>query len=508
MAHPSPPDTARSTEAAQPSAPELPVPSEPTSRANYDTQPPPALLEFMVRDWRAPSGKLPPLLKSADAFAARRRALSKRFAGETLVIPTGHEKVRANDTYYRFRPSTDFYYLTGSLEPDCVLVMTPEAGGGHRDVLFVEPNPGKTNATFYTDRRKGELWVGPRLGVPQSQARFGVHEARSLPELPSALGSLRGAATRPWRVLRGFSPAVDNALPDQGPRDQELATTLSEMRLLKDAQEIRELSAAIASTKRGFEDVIRSLGDARHEREVEGVFSLRARVEGNDVGYGTIAASGEHACVLHWDKNTGQIRPGTLLLLDAGVEGHSLYTADITRTLPVSGRFSREQRQIYELVHAAQAAGFKAVKPGNDFLEPNRQAMKVLAEGLERLGILPDAAEALADENQFYKRYSLHNVSHMLGLDVHDCAQARAETYKFGKLTPGMVLTVEPGLYFQTDDLTVPARYRGIGVRIEDDVVVTGRGMRNLSADFPSAADDVEQWMAKLWKSGDRRRPA
>jgi Xaa-Pro aminopeptidase len=228
-------------------------------------------------------------------------------------------------------------------------------------------------------------------------------------------------------------------------------------------------------------------------------------VEGNDVGYGTIAASGEHACVLHWDKNTGQIRPGTLLLLDAGVEGHSLYTADITRTLPVSGRFSREQRQIYELVHAAQAAGFKAVKPGNDFLEPNRQAMKVLAEGLERLGILPDAGEALADKNQFYKRYSLHNVSHMLGLDVHDCAQARAETYKFGKLTPGMVLTVEPGLYFQTDDLTVPARYRGIGVRIEDDVVVTGRGMRNLSADFPSAADDVEQWMAKLWKSGDRR---
>lgn len=163
---------------------------------------------------------------------------------------------------------------------------------------------------------------------------------------------------------------------------------------------------------------------------------------------------------------------------------------------------------MYELVHAAQAAAFGAVKPGNDFLQPNRVAMKVLAEGLERLGILQDAAVALADQNQFYKRYSLHNVSHMLGLDVHDCAQARAQTYKFGQLQPGMVLTVEPGLYFQMDDLTVPVRYRGIGVRIEDDVLVTAKGMRNLSAAFPSEASDVEQWMAKLWKSRGRKSRA
>ena len=282
-----------------------------------------------------------------------------------------------------------------------------------------------------------------------------------------------------------MSPAVDGALPEETGRDKELATALSEMRLIKDAQEVRELSAAIASTRRGFEDVIAGLRTARHEREVEGIFNLRARVEGNDIGYNTIAAAGEHACILHWVKNEGALRPGTLLLLDAGVEAHTLYTADITRTLPVSGRFSREQRQIYELVHAAQAAGFAEVKPGKDFLDPNRAAMKVLAEGLERLGILDDAAVALADQNQFYKRYSLHNVSHMLGLDVHDCAQARAETYKFGQLKPGMVLTVEPGLYFQTDDLTVPARYRGIGVRIEDDVLVTPRGMRNLSRRLP-----------------------
>jgi Xaa-Pro aminopeptidase len=489
-----------------PSAQPLKAPSStpdapPPPTTGYDTTPPRALLDFMMRRWRPASGKLPPALRFHPAFAARRRALSRLFPGETLVIPTGEEKVRSNDTLYRFRPGSDFYYLTGNTEPDCVLVLQPQAGGGHREILFVEPNPGRSDSTFFTDRMKGELWVGPRLGVAQSQARYRVDEARGLPELKSLLDSLHGPATRPWRVVRGLSRVVDGALADQGARDHDLGMALAEMRLLKDAQEVRELSAAIASTHRGFEDVIRSLKRAQTERTVEGVFHLRAREEGNDVGYGTIAASGAHACILHWVRNDGPLRRDDLLLLDAGVEGKSLYTADITRTLPISGRFSREQREIYELVHAAQAAGFEAVRPGNDFLEPNRRAMKVLAEGLEALGILEDADQALAEEHQFYKRYSLHNVSHMLGLDVHDCAQARMEAYKFGKLKEGMVLTVEPGLYLQEDDLTVPARYRGIGVRIEDDVVVTSTGMRNLSRAIPSEARAVEAWMAKLWKS-------
>jgi Xaa-Pro aminopeptidase len=160
---------------------------------------------------------------------------------------------------------------------------------------------------------------------------------------------------------------------------------------------------------------------------------------------------------------------------------------------------------VYELVLAAQKAAFKKVKPGNDFMEPNRAAMRVLAEGLEEMGILKvSAEEALKEENQFYRRYTLHNVSHMLGLDVHDCAQARQESYKLGKLKPGMVLTVEPGLYFQVDDLTVPAKYRGIGVRIEDDVLVTEKGMKNLSADIPSETDEVEEWITGIWK--DRRK--
>jgi Xaa-Pro aminopeptidase len=482
--------------------PAQPVPPEPSANRNsYDSVPPPALLKFMLESWKPALRKLPPAIKNAATFRARRRALSAHFPGETLVIPTGHEKVRSNDTNYRFRPGTEFYYLTGNTEPDCVLVMQPLEGGGHKDILFVEPNPGRSDATFYTDRRKGELWVGPRLGVEQSRAKFGVDEARGLPELKGTLQSLRGAATRPHRVLRGFSGEVDGQLPEQSEREKQLAVFLSEMRLIKDALEIRELSSVIASTKRGFEDVIARLKKTSSEREVEGVFGLRARVEGNDVGYGTIAACGPHATILHWTENNGRVKKGDLLLLDAGVEGNSLYTADITRTLPVSGKFSKEQREIYDLVHRAQAAALKAVKPGNDFMEPNRRAMEVLAEGLEELGILDDAKKALADEHQFYKRYSLHNVSHMLGLDVHDCAQARQEAYKFGKLQAGMVLTVEPGLYFQLDDLTVPAKYRGIGVRIEDDVVVTAKGMKNLSADIPSESRAVEAWIAKVWKA-------
>jgi Xaa-Pro aminopeptidase len=494
MAHPPPPP-------AEPMKAPTAAPPAQKAATSYDSAPPRALLDFMMARWRPASLKLPRPVPHHEAFAARRRALSRLFPGETLVIPTGEEKVRSNDTTYRFRPGSDFYYLTGNVEPDCVLLLQPAVGGGHRDVLFVEPNPGRTDSTFFTDRLKGELWVGPRLGVAQSLARYRMDEVRPQGELKATLSSLHGAATRPWRVVRGISRTVDAGLPDQGARDPEFATALAEMRLYKDTQEVRELAAAIASTKRGFEDVIRSLRGAQTERTVEGVFNLRAREEGNDVGYGTIAASGAHACILHWMRNDGPLRRNELLLLDAGVEGHSLYTADITRTLPISGKFSRAQREVYELVYEAQAAAFAAVRPGNDFLEPNRRAMKVLAEGLEALGILEDAALALADEHQFYKRYSLHNVSHMLGLDVHDCAQARMEVYKYGTLKPGMVLTVEPGLYFQEDDLTVPSKYRGIGVRIEDDVLVTAKGMRNLSRDFPSEAGAVEAWMGKVWKS-------
>jgi Xaa-Pro aminopeptidase len=476
----------------------VPVDAVPAAAA-HDDAPPQALLDFMVTGW-APQHAVPVPIADADRFRARREALSRRFPGDALIVPTGHEKVRSNDTSFRFRPGTDFYYLTGNLEPDCVLVMAPRSAGGHDAVMYVEPNPGKSDTTFYTDRAKGELWVGPRLGVPESGVRFGI-DTRPLPDLAAHLAPIAAnapASTKPFavRVIRNIDPSLDAVVPANADADRELAEALSEMRLIKDEAEVALLQGAIDATVRAFGDVARALPAAKTERYVEGVFALRARVEGNDVGYGTIAAAGSHACTLHWTRNDGALRDGDLLLLDAGVEAHTLYTADVTRTIPLNGRFTREQREIYELVYDAQEAGFAACKPGNDFMAPNKAAMQVLAEGLERLGILPmSAEEALLETNQFYKRYSLHGVSHMLGLDVHDCAQARKETYKYGKLEAGMVLTVEPGLYIQADDLTAPERYRGIGVRIEDDVLITPDGYRNLSAALPRKADDVEAWV-------------
>jgi Xaa-Pro aminopeptidase len=488
---------------AETGTPTTPVTEVKPGQVSHDTGVPKNLEGFMLSGWKPFSPQLPEPIVGVESFGARRRALSAAFPGETLVIPTGHEKVRSNDTHFRFRPCSEFFYFTGNHEADCVLVLEPLPEGGHRSVLYVEP-VSRDDLSFYTDRNKGELWVGRRLGVEHSKARFGVDLARSLRELEPNLQVLlqtpEGAEPSKIRFLRGFSEKID-ALRPSTDEDTAFAATCSEQRLLKDALELAELQTVINATARGFEDAIRVMRKAgATERDIEVAFYARARTEGNDVGYGTIAACGHHACILHWTRNDALLVPGQLLLLDAGVEGNSLYTADITRTVPVSGKFSKEQREIYQLVLDAQRAAMAAVKPGVDFMTPNKISMAVLAKGLEQLGILPmSAEEALKEENQFYRRYSLHNISHMLGIDVHDCAKARKETYRFGPLKPGMVFTVEPGLYFQLDDLTVPERYRGIGVRIEDDIVVTEDGYHNLSAHIPVEVEEVEAWVSRVW---------
>ncbi len=465
---------------------DAPVPQEPGT-ASHDPDRPPALLEFMTQGWAPRTEELPAPAAAAPFRAARRAALAARFPGEVLVVPTGGYKTRANDTEYRFRPGTEFAHLVGSHEPDAVLVV--EASG--EAVLYQAPSMDRSTPAFFTDRVYGELWVGPRPTLAATSALLGV-ETRPLEELEK----LSGAA----RVVRGYDARVEGLFETDEERDSELAAFLSELRLVKDAHEVQQLQGAVDATVLGFEDVVRALPQATQtsERWLEGVFGLRARVEGNDVGYGSICAAGSHACVLHWTDNDGPVREGDLVLLDMGVEGDELYTADVTRTLPVSGTFTPRQREVYELVVKAQDAGFAACRPGADFLDPHRACMRVIAEGLQALGVLDDAEAALHEDDQRYRRYTLHGVSHMLGLDVHDCAHAREEVYRKGPLQPGYVLTIEPGLYFQPDDLTVPEDLRGIGVRIEDDVVVTEDGMVNLSAALPRTADDVEAWMARL----------
>jgi Xaa-Pro aminopeptidase len=273
------------------------------------------------------------------------------------------------------------------------------------------------------------------------------------------------------------------------------------MRLVKDEWEVGQLQDAVDATILGFEDSAREWTKVLEhgERWLEGTFFRRARAAGNDIGYESIVAGGPHATTLHWIDNSGPVTPGQLILLDMGIENRSLYTADITRTLPVSGSLSADQRHLYDLVFAAQEAGMAAVKPGVSYRDFHVAAMTVLAHGLADMGILPVSAdEALAKESGVYRRWTLHGTGHMLGLDVHDCSAARSENYLDGKLEPGMVLTVEPGLYFQSSDLLVPESLRGVGIRIEDDVIVTQDGCRNLSAALPRTSADVESWMTDL----------
>ncbi|MGO3320536.1 MAG: M24B family metallopeptidase, partial [Microbacterium gubbeenense] len=342
---------------------------------------------------------------------------------------------------------------------------------------FLRDRATRDMPEFYRDASIGEFWVGPR------------------PSLDAVAHDL-GIATKDL----GEFAATDRDLVVG--RHDELTSAVSELRLEKDDFEVRQLQLAVDVTAKGFDDIVRELpriiAHERGERIVEGVFHLRARSDGNWEGYDTIAASGPHACYLHWTRNDGAVVPGDLMLVDAGVELDSLYTADITRTIPVSGTFTPIQRTVYEAVREAADAAFAAARPGMKFRDLHDTAMRVIAARTAEWGLLPvTAEEALdADKGGQQRRYMVHGTSHHLGLDVHDCAQARREMYYDGVVTPGMVFTIEPGLYFQIDDETVPAEYRGIGVRIEDDILMTADGPVNLSAALPRTADEIEAWVS------------
>ncbi|MFD6637521.1 aminopeptidase P family protein [Micromonospora chalcea] len=472
---------------------------------SHDPDFPEAFLSFMRQGWR--DTELPVVPRpEAPNHAKRRAALAEAFPGETLVIPTGNEKVRANDTDHRFRPGSDFAYLTGDLEPDSVLVLRP----GGESTLFMRPRSSRATDEFFRSRH-GELWVGRRPTLREKSTELGLPTA-DLSELDAALAELAPGRTR---VLRGFDARVDAAVrpydgaraDGQPGRDRELAIAVAELKLVKDEWEIAQLQEACDATVRGFEDVARALPADRgvSERLLEGVFALRARHDGNDVGYGSIVGAGEHATILHWVHNHGATRPGDLLLMDMGVENRNLYTADVTRVLPVDGRFTPLQRQVYDAVYAAQQAGIEMCRPGVAFRDVHLASMRVLAEALKDLGLLPVSVdEAMDPASTVYRRWTLHGTSHMLGIDVHDCANARKENYREGPLGEGYVLTVEPGLYFQPEDELVPEELRGVGVRIEDDILVTADGPVNLSAGLPRRSDEVETWLAEQREAGPR----
>ncbi len=464
--------------------------------------------DYIASNWADRADAVSAPREQAPFAAARRSRLSAMYPGKRLIVPAGAAKVRSNDTDYPYRAHSAFAWLTGwgsDSEPDSVLVLEPTADG-HEATLYFRERAGRDSDEFYANPQIGEFWIGARPSLAQVAGGLGL-ATKGIADFDFVLDSVDANTLVVRDADRDVTDQVDgrrllaadaDSVDDDG--DATLARDLSELRLVKDEYEIDQMRRAVAATKLGFDDVIADrpaiVAHPRGERLVEGTFNRRARADGNTVGYDTIAASGPHACILHWTRNNGPVREGDLILLDAGIELDSYYTADITRTLPISGTFTPTQREVYEAVREAADAAFAIVRPGIRFREVHAAAMEVVARKTAEWGLLPvTAEESIEPDAQYHRRYMVHGTSHHLGIDVHDCAQARRDMYLDGVVEAGMVFTIEPGLYFQPDDLTVPEEFRGIGVRIEDNILVTADGAENLSIGIPRTADDVEAWL-------------
>lgn len=459
-----------------------------------------AFSRFMGQGWATPD-RAPRVEQGiAEASQAHRERLSAQFPGTTLVVFSGTAPIRANDSAYGFRPDSSFFWLTGCDAEDAVVALYPRAGG-HDAVLYVPEPAYPGDAGFFGDAAHGELWVGPAPSLDDWARALGI-EVRGLNALTNDVQRNEAAA---------FAGRLDTAtLPAELGRvaaSADLERVLSQLRMIKDDWEIGQLRRAIDDTMTGFAAVAREIPRAvtdGGERWLQGTFDRHARTHGNGPGYSTIVGSGSHAPILHWVRCDGDIAAEDALLLDMGVEARTFYTADVTRTLPVSGRFSSAQRQVHDLVEKAHRAGLDAVKPGREFSDFHVVMMEVLANGLHDWGLLPVSVdEALSHEGQHHRRYIVCGVGHHLGLDVHDCASAEYSEYQGAALAAGMVLTVEPGLYFHAFDNTVPPELRGIGVRLEDDILVTSDDSEVLSSAIPISADGVEEWTSAQLAASD-----
>ncbi|PRY55926.1 aminopeptidase P family protein [Glycomyces artemisiae] len=444
----------------------------------------PAFTEYIATGWGTGPVPATPVPGAPEAAAAHRDRLSARLPGETIAVAAGTAPVRNDDNDYAFRADSSFTWLTGAQIEGAVLVMAPRPGG-HDARLFMPPpfRPGDTG--FFANAAHGELWVGASPGLPEWADALGLAVA-PLADLDGL--DLTGAlATATQAAALGLEPSP------------LLDRRLSQLRMVKDDWEIAQLREAVDATVAGFAavaaEIPHAIADGLGERWLQGTFDRHARTFGNGTGYTTIVGSGPHAPTLHWVRCDGPVLPDEVLLLDMGVEARSLYTADVTRTLPASGTFNPRQREVHDLVEQAHRAGLAQIKPGIEYLDFHYAAMEVIATGLHDWGLLPVSVdEALSPEGQQHRRYLACGIGHHLGLDVHDCSKAEYEDYMGAELEPGVVMTVEPGLYFHANDLTVPPELRGIGVRLEDDVLVTDTGSEVLSAALPIDAEGIETW--------------
>ena len=418
----------------------------------------------------------------------------RRMAPKSVaIIPGAHDTRRSNDTHYRFRQDSDFFYLTGFEEPDAVAVIKPE--GDSKYTLFVRPRDPER-----------EIWDGRRAGVDGAKSEFGADESFPTAEFESKLADfLDGAEVLYYRL--GVDEDLDNTIVKEIVRMRgsnrkpihppqtiiDPATIVHEMRVFKSAEEIEIMQQAADIAAEAHCEAMKAARPGLQEYQIEALIEQVFRRHGAaGPAYTSIVGAGPNATVLHYINNDGELRDGDLLLVDAGAE-YKGYASDITRTFPINGRYTKAQREIYDLVLKAQMACVEMVRPGTTHDQLKQRSIEILTEGMVELGLLKGKPEELIKEKK-YEQFYMHGLGHMLGIDVHDVGR-----YYYGQesraLEPGVVMTVEPGIYIAPDTKDIPEKYLGIGVRIEDDVLCTSNGPRVLTHNVPKHADEIETLM-------------
>ncbi len=429
----------------------------------------------------------------AKEFARRRRHLMEMIGHEGIaVVAAAPERTRNRDSTYAYRQDSDFWYLTGFDEPDAVAVFVPGREQGEFIMFCRERDPAR------------EQWDGPRAGPAGAIERYGADDAFPVSDLEDILPGLLEPRERVYcamGVMAEFDQRMLGWITALNARRQSshapgelvaLGHLLHEMRLFKSRAELSEMRKAARIAVVAHRRAMRICRPGMKEYELEAEFQHEFRRNGVECSYSPIVAGGANACVLHYRANNAVLNDGDLVLIDAGCE-HGLYASDITRTFPVNGRFSERQRELHDICHEANQAATAAVKPGNHWNDPHDAAVKVITRGLRDLGILSGRVPSLIRDGA-YRSFFMHRTGHWLGLDVHDVGDYRVGD-EWRLLEPGMVLTIEPGIYVNTDAPGAARPWRGIGIRIEDDVVVTRNGPRVLTEGLPAGAAEIERFM-------------
>jgi Xaa-Pro aminopeptidase len=428
-------------------------------------------------------------------LAKRRQEVMQHMGGGVAILPTAPQHIRNRDVHYRFRPDSDFYYLTHFPEPEAVAVLVPGREHGEYILFCREKNPEK------------EIWEGRRAGLEGARELYGADDAFPIDDIDEILPGLLENREKVFysmgrfkdfdaRLIGWVNEVRDKARNGVHAPGEfvDLNHILHEMRLIKRPEEIRLMKRAAKVSSSAHRRAMQACRPGMREYEVEAELVYEFKKGGSPYpAYPPIVGGGANACVLHYTENSDELNGGELLLIDAGAEIDG-YAADITRTFPVNGKFSGEQRAVYELVLAAQHAAIEQARPGKHWNEPHDAAVRVLTQGLKDLGLLKGNDVAGHIEKGDYKRFYMHRTGHWLGMDVHDVGDYKIED-SWRLLEPGMVLTVEPGLYIAAGSPDVDERFWNIGVRIEDDVLVTRDGNEVLSADAPKTVGEIEALM-------------